>query len=72
MSDGPRTSNGELEASCRHFELSQRINEGSRKSAATAFISDYYYQNSIQHEPGWIVWGDVLLFVAHIVVGLMG
>ena len=72
MSDGPPTSNGELEASCRHFELSQRIDEGIRKRPAKAFISDYYYQISIQHEPGWIVWGDVLPFVAHIVVGLMG
>jgi hypothetical protein len=71
MSDGPPKSNGELEASCRHFEHRQRINE-AQESAARTFISDYYYQNSIQHEPGWIVWADVLLVVAHIMVGLMG
>ena len=72
MSEGPTTYNGELEASCRHFQRNQHINDRNRELRRKAFISDYYYQNSIQHEPGWIVWADVLLVVAHIMVGLMG
>ena len=72
MSEGPPTYNGELEALCRHFQRNQHINDRNRELRRKAFISDYYYQNSTQREPGWIPWSDVVLVVTEIVVGLMG
>ena len=72
MSEGPPTYNGELEASCRHFQWNQHMNDCNRELRRKAFISDYYYQNSTQCEPVWIHWSDVVLVVTEIVVGLMG
>jgi hypothetical protein len=72
MSDGPPTCNGALELSCRHSRWNSRINGREQEMRSKAFISDYYYQNSTQHEPGWIPWIDVLFLVTEIVVGLMG
>ena len=72
MSEGPPTYNGELEASCRHFQRNQHINDRNRELRRKAFISDYYYQNSTQSEPGRIPWSDVVLVVTEIAVGLMG
>ena len=72
MSEGPPTYNGELEALCRRFQRNQHINDRNRELRRKAFISDYYYQNSTQREPGWIPWSDVVLVVTQIVVCLMG
>jgi hypothetical protein len=72
MSDAPSTGNGELEASCRQFQRNQRLNDRNQEMRRKAFISDYYYQNSTQREPGWIPWSDVVFVVTQIVVGLMG
>jgi hypothetical protein len=72
MSDGPPTCKVELEASCRQFQGHQRLNDRNHEMRRKAFISDYYYQNSTQREPGWIPWSDVVCVVTQIVVGLMG
>jgi hypothetical protein len=72
MSGGPPTYKGELEALCRHFQRNQHINDRNRELRRKAFISDYYYQNSTQSEPGRIPWSDVVLVVTEIAVGLMG
>ncbi|HJX92303.1 MAG TPA: hypothetical protein VJ372_17515 [Pyrinomonadaceae bacterium] len=72
MSDGPPHSTARL--SCRVATLGgiRSINGREPEMRSKAFISDYYYQNSTQHEPGWIPWIDVLFVVTEIVVGLMG
>jgi len=72
MSDGPPTCDGELGASCRRVQRNQRINVRNREMRQKAFISDYYYQNSTQREPGWIPWSDVVFVATQIVVSLIG